>query len=397
MNDINLFFLFFTLSVMVIIIYRKVYLNYKNLIFDLLLLIYVYFIAVYTYINGYSILLNIIAYPLIIYYFNYNHKLIHSDNYNLIHKKSIISAIESLPYGILLHDQNNHIYLINNMMIDLSSSIQNDIFSNIDNLWEKIINHPSQINFKTIKLGEYPLVKVKDRIYRFIKINPTYKDQTYTEMYALDTTLLYETTLDIINQTENLKYQQKQLNNLLNNLFEIFKQEEVLDYKIKVHNNMGEIILSSRLSLKNKNNIKNELNKWEDLLNNLSNSFSDQVNKSTKQSLDDLIKAGNELGTQLIISGEFPHDKPYADTLYETLRETMINAKKHANATKVFVTITNYNKNIEVLIYDNGKNITNDLNIKGGLSQIVSDVKNNWGSIDFYPQENFSILIKFPY
>ncbi len=71
MNDINLFFLFFTLSVLVIIIYRKVYLNYKNLIFDLLLLIYVYFIAVYTYINGYSILLNIIAYPLIIYYFNH--------------------------------------------------------------------------------------------------------------------------------------------------------------------------------------------------------------------------------------------------------------------------------------------------------------------------------------
>lgn len=395
MNDYHLFILFLHISFISLNIYRKWYLNlklnlYDGLIWSLTL------ITIPLSLQPVSILWYIMLYLLQSIYFYTNFKNIHKRDSIQGYRDTIIDAIHSLPYGVLLYDEDNNIHLVNNIMIDLGAHLQDGLFSHPETLWEDILHRANDDH--TLKLyGEEPIIQIEDTVWRFYKLKHHADQHIYHEIYALDTTLLYQTLIDIEKETLNLKKQRYALKHLIKHLFTNHKQEEVLNYKINIHNNMGEAILRSQYALKENKHIEQELNNWRTLLIRLNQSFSDQKNKSTQDKLDNLIKAGEDIGCSLHINGHFPHQKPYADTVYEAIREAMVNAKKHAQAENVYVNIETIDKTIEIMIYNDGLIPPEDFELKGGLRHLKDKIEKAWGSVKFYPQENFTIMIHFPY
>lgn len=395
MRDYFLFVLFANITFISFNMYRKHYLNIKINKQDISLWITTMLLIVLS-LEDLPTIIYISIFGLQIIYFKNNYKNIHRRNSGTITAHTISDAIQSLPYGVLVYEEGS-IHLINNLMIDLGAQIQGDLFSSPETLWEDIINHAQAIDPIISEFGNDPLVRLKDKIWRFYKIEHQKDGQIYYEIYALDTTFLYQTLLDIEKETHILKTQSKSLKLLIKDLFITHKQEEVLNYKIKIHNNMGEAILRSQKVLKDNEDIKEELKRWDILLNRLSHSFSDQLEKSTYEVLNDLIKAGEDIGCRLHIKGEYPDGKDYADTFYEIIRESMINAKKHADAKNVYVAIESADNETEILIYNDGNILEGEFELKGGLKQMKEEIEKNWGTIKFYPQDRFSIVINFPY
>lgn len=377
-------------------VYRKHYLNQKVLWTDCILWIITFIVLV----------LSIEKFPWWIYVLIFGMHLVYfKENFNNIHIRSSVSknqniiydAIHALPYGVLVYEMDKKVHLINHIMIDLGAEIQGGLFSNPKTLWHDIINHPNILDSLVSKTDDEPLIRIKNKVWRFYKLEHIKDDIEYVEIYALDTTLQYQTLLDIEKDTIALKNQRQSLKLLIKNLFETHKQEEVLNYKIKIHNNLGEAILQSKTVIQENKPVENQLEKWELLLNSLNNSFSDHGDKSNYEALRDLIQAGKDIGCRLHIKGNYPYDKTYAYTFYEIIREAMINAKKHADAKNVYVTIERPDHTTKMMIYNDGSLLDTTLDLKGGLKQMKEEVEKNWGTIDFYPQENFTILIRFPY
>lgn len=377
-------------------LYRKVYLNTKIIFVDILL----WLLTMGVIVLSVEPMPTWIYPPIFILHFFYYHK-----NYPNIHIRSSISrnqniiydAIHALPYGVLIYEKDKNIHLINNIMIDLGAQIQGGLFLSPNTLWDDILTHPHLLDPLDPSTQNEPFIRIKDKVWRFYKLTHFKDQKTYLEIYALDTTLLYQTLLDIEKETLALKNQRQSLNLLLSNLFKTHKQEEVLSYKIKIHNHMGEAILQSKTLLKENKPIQTQLQRWEELLHSLNNSFSDHSEKSHSDALNDLVQAGHDIGCHLHIKGHYPFDKSYAHTFYEIIREAMINAKKHADAKNVYVIIESIDASTKMKIYNDGKLLHETLELKGGLKQMKEEVEKNWGTIDFYPQENFTILIRFPY
>lgn len=396
MYDIFSSLLFINILFVTFSIYRKVYLNQKVSWLDALLWLVTLAVIVFS-LDRLPIWIYIVLLSIHILYIKDNFKNIHIRSSVSRNQNIIYDAIHGLPYGVLVYEKDKKIHLINHIMIDLGAEIQDGLFSNPKTLWTDILNHPNILDPLGSDTEEEPLITIKSKVWRFYKLEHIEDGKTYIEIYALDTTLLYQTLLDIERDTIALKNQRQSLKLLIKNLFETHKQEEVLNYKIKIHNYLGEAILQSKTVIQENKPIDIQLERWELLLNSLNNSFSDHGDKSNYEALEDLIQAGKDIGCRLHIKGNYPYDKTYAYTFYEIIREAMINAKKHADAKNVYVNIERPDHTTKMMIYNDGSLLDDTLELKGGLKQMKEEVEKNWGTIDFYPQENFTILIRFPY
>ena len=393
MHDFILLFLFLNISFITFNLHRKRYLGIKINAYDLFIWSFTLLVIVFS-IKP--------LHPFVYVFIASLHILYYKDNYKNIHIRSslarsqnvIFDAIHELPYGILVYEKDKDVHLMNNIMIELGAAIQGGLFNDPHSLWTQLLKHENLIEPSLLDEEGMKLIRLDDKVWRFYKKE---HDETYVEIYALDTTLLYETLIQIEKDTLALNKQRQSLKILLKDLFETHKQEEVLNYKIKIHNTMGEAILQSRKVLEEKGSQITQLARWNHLLKSLRNSFSDQIDTTHHQALQDLIQAGKDIGTHLHIKGHFPYDKTYARAFYEIIREAMINAKKHGDAKNVYVNIESPDHTTQMMIYNDGKLFEETFKLKGGLKQIQEEVEKNWGTIDFYPNENFTILIRYPY
>ena len=102
-----------------------------------------------------------------------------------------------------------------------------------------------------------------------------------------------------------------------------------------------------------------------------------------------IVTAFEMIGFNIEISGEIPKETQKAKALVKIIRECATNAIRHANATKLFVNISD-NK---IEISDNGK-FDNNLIIEGtGIKGMRLNAETLGGELNILTQNGFKVLI----
>lgn len=84
-------------------------------------------------------------------------------------------------------------------------------------------------------------------------------------------------------------------------------------------------------------------------------------------------------------------------TIYRIIQEAVNNAVKHANASKIKVSIEELNKQIRIQISDNGKGFNNQEIEKGnGINSLEKRAKEINGTIEFVNQNGMQVIVKVP-
>ena len=254
---------------------------------------------------------------------------------------SLKEALDGLKTAVMFESEFNVVYenLAMKTLLEKLNIKQNQSSFEI---WQSL---KSRENFKIIDKQNI-LVFLDKKVYSFSMIK-----QSKTQIYAFDITKEYLTTTEIENKQNELKTKQTEILQMIENLDEIERQREVLSLKSKLHDIIGQrlFILHHILDVIDEKTF--DLNSVKSLLKTMLDEIDNEDISEAQNLQNSIVTAFEMIGFNIEISGEIPKETPKAKALVKIIRECATNAIRHANATKLFVNISN-NK---IEISDNGK------------------------------------------
>ncbi len=254
---------------------------------------------------------------------------------------SLKEALDELKTAVMFESEFNVVYenLAMKTLLEKLNIKQNQSSFEI---WQSL---KSRENSKIID-EQNILVFSDKKVYSFSIIK-----QSKTQIYAFDITKEYSTTIEIENKQNELKTKRTEILQMIENLDEIEKQKEVLTLKSKLHDIIGQrlFILHHILDVIDEKTF--DLNSVKSLLKTMLDEIDNEDISEAQNLQNSIVTAFEMIGFNIEISGEIPKETPKAKALVKIIRECATNAIRHANATKLFVNISD-NK---IEIYDNGK------------------------------------------
>ena len=129
------------------------------------------------------------------------------------------------------------------------------------------------------------------------------------------------------------------------------------------------------------------------LVTSIKSSFSEHEDQHG-DALSLLIDAFSLVNVSIHLSGNFPRENPSFPVFVAIVRESSLNALKHANAKNVYVEIMKEEIFISVSIYSDG-NFSGEAVFEGtGIQQMRSIVKSVGGSFEISSLSPFTVVVK---
>lgn len=292
---------------------------------------------------------------------------------------SLKEALDGLKTAVMFESEFNVVYenlAMKNLLEKLNIKQNQSSFE----IWQSL---KSRENFKIID-EQNILVFSDKKVYSFSIIK-----QSKTQIYAFDITKEYSTTTEIENKQNELMAKQTEILQIIENLDEIEKQKEVLTLKSKLHDIIGQRLFILHHILDTIDEKDFDLNRVKKMLATMLNEIdSDEISEAEAMQ-NSIITAFEMIGFHIEILGEMPKEAQKAKALVKIIRECATNAIRHANATKLFVDISDD----KIKIYDNGK-FTSKTFVEGtGIKGMRLNSTELGGELFVSTQNGFEVII----
>ncbi|MCC0708998.1 hypothetical protein IC214_18550 [Clostridioides sp. ES-S-0190-01] len=235
----------------------------------------------------------------------------------------------------------------------------------------------------------------------------------FTLLYFI---LIYTNIDDIICNKNSVKKFSVQESNLINNLMQIYKEEELKkDFSNYLHDEVLQDLLSIKNMMKKSENpdvkyiIVSTLEKLNLSIRNQMQDYHPILLKTLtlKENIENMfvMVRGNYLSKNIEICFTCEDNiflaEPYNFIIYRILKELVTNAFKHSNCSKIEISLIQKNKDIILSVLDNGVGVESEYDLiryqNNGLSSIQEQLHrlNGVFNID-KTASGFSIVVKIP-
>lgn len=293
---------------------------------------------------------------------------------------SLKEALDELKTAVMFESEFNVVYenLAMKTLLEKLNIKQNQSSFEI---WQSL---KSRENFKIID-EQNILVFLDKKVYSFSIIK-----QSKTQIYAFDITKEYLTTTEIESKQTELKAKQTEILQMIENLDEIERQREVLLLKSKLHDIIGQrlFILHHILDVIDEKTF--DLNSVKSFLKTMLDEIDNEDISEAQNLQNSIITAFEMIGFNIEISGKIPKETPKAKALVKIIRECATNAIRHANATKLFVNISQD----RIEIFDNGKFINQTFIENTGIKGMRLNAETLDGELIISKDIGFKVVIK---
>ena len=218
---------------------------------------------------------------------------------------------------------------------------------------------------------------------------------TYTEYTATNITNLYNNREELKQETEHLRKVQEELKTLSANVVAITREEEILNTKMRVHDEMGRCLLAVQKYLKEDSAEKipkSIVESWQKAVSML------KYNNDTtdEDMLLQLRKTCDSIKLDFVQVGDLPKEEKTAYILICAIRECVTNAARYAEATKLYAEFTENETTASVTVSNNGIPPTEEISEGGGLSSLRSRVERFGGEMLVQSLPEFSLTVTVP-
>jgi len=310
-----------------------------------------------------------------------------------ISRSSIFNAVNEVDCGMLYFDKTGRIILTNRKMAALSKRIFKYYPYNGNKFWEDIISFEKNEVCKRIDFTQSPAFLFKDgTVWNFNRGLIKDTDCNYNEILAKDVTVLYKQTLNAEKENKRLSTLQKSLGRVLRSISETGNDEELLNYKIRIHDELGNAILRTRKALRSNDISKESIHSivygWANTIGAFEkNLLESKTNEGSGYA--DLVSQAKSFNVNLEFRGNFPKDDPLAVRL---VRETMYNSIRHAYADNILVNTLERPDSYHIQISDDGKKKVTSIKEGGGLSSLRKAIEDRNGELKIIANTRVRIL-----
>ena len=218
----------------------------------------------------------------------------------------------------------------------------------------------------------------------------------YTQVTAADVTELMRRQTELNEENTKLAEVNDRLRRLFEQMPEIICEEETLEMKQRVHDNIGHSILAARRALYRQSglaSLKESAVLFEQTIAVLYRS--NQI-RAESDSLETAIGKSSEMGVRVLIEGEISDMLGMQSLAALAITECAANCVRHADGTELYVHFGQSFGHAELILTNNGMPPKKEIREGGGLSMLRRRVEEAGGTMEIQSIPCFKLLLTLP-
>lgn len=305
---------------------------------------------------------------------------------------AVKEALDTLPSAVCYFTAAGNVKLCNTAMYDLIRKITQNDLQTLDELNEAL----DSCNQNTGVIREGNLFLFPDgHAWQYSVDKVTAADgRIYTEAVLSDVTELYEKRQKLQRQSRELKKMYRELKILSANVLEMTREEEILNLKSRLHDQMNMGVAAIRQILRQ--NTTSEENAAAIAKFRRAIQVLQEENAYPQDDIAEFIRDAEVSGIRVEITGDFPEEKEVLHLLLPVLREACVNAARHADASVLYITAERKSNAMRLLLTNDGRQPQQEIVPRGGLVDLGRMLAEAGGKIEIQSQPQFLLTVTLP-
>ena len=303
---------------------------------------------------------------------------------------SVKEAFDHLPSGVCFFNKNGTITLCNHQMYRVFYALTGKDLQSLPELQEVLNTHMDES-----RRDQDVFLLDDGSAWRFAQEQITTQDgNTYTQVTASDVTELYRRQKELEEDNRKLEEDAERIRRLSANIISLIREEEILNMKMRVHDDIGRSVIATRQFLRqDKPMVELDLTAWKNAVRLLKheNELSEE-----QDAVAGLMNAAYGIGIQVFIDGTFPEDAAVKEIFLSVIRECMTNAVRHAGAKELYVCLACGDHTASVSVTNSGAVPNRDIIEGGGLTSLRILVKKSGGIMKVKNLPRFEVTVSVP-
>jgi len=296
---------------------------------------------------------------------------------------TVKEATDSLPIGLCIYNAGGYPYIVNHKMNEIAFLISGHALLNGNLFWNRISSN------SIMKLSD-------DRIYRFSKNDYELEAEKFSEIIAEDITNIYAKSKKLEEENEKLRVNNARMKSYSEMISEIIHREEILNSKIRIHDEMNRLLLATSYSVDSatEEERKQIIDTWHK---NILMLCIEADSDDSRNPISDLEQLSHLFGIKLEYN-QAPSIQDYSAVRLFMLaaEEAMTNAVKHASA-KTFVINVEENQNVlNVTFTNDGLVPKQQIQEGGGLRSLRQKINEIGGRTEINIESQYQLTISIP-
>ena len=307
---------------------------------------------------------------------------------------AIKESFDNLPAAICIFSSKGLVRLMNRRMLAVGSWLLGSGIQTLGELQAVLKNPPEAVAKDASMPGVYHFPD--GSALRFSEHAITDRDgQRYTEVIAADVSELMAVRTQLDEENARLDAANEALRKLGEEMADIVREEEILNMKIRVHDDIGYSLLSVRRAYwqcEDMEQLHTLAEQWRTTIRLLHSGAPD----APIDALDYAKQRARELGAEVELAGTFPKEAAARELISLAIRECTSNCIRHAGGTRIFADCRLAQHTAVLTITNNGKIPEAPICEGGGLSGLRRRAEQAQGTMDIQSRPRFALTIRLP-
>lgn len=222
----------------------------------------------------------------------------------------------------------------------------------------------------------------------------TAEGKRYTEVIFSNVTELYEKQRELRRQSGELKKMYRELKNLSETLLEMTREQEILNMKAQLHDQMNLGVAAIRQILRQNTTSAENAAAGEQFRRAIR--ILQAENAYPQDDVSEFLRDAEVMGVRVELSGELPKGREETELLLPVLREACVNAARHADATALYVETVRTEDTVTLRIRNNGDPPEREAIPQGGLADLKRSLEKAGGSMAVMSRPEFVLTVSVP-
>ena len=306
---------------------------------------------------------------------------------------SVKEAIAELPVGLCFYDETGRILLLNEQVANDCKELTGEPLYDGNAFWSSVSEGKVIGDVTVTQSGGSLIVERADgRVTLCKRIVHDINGKTVYELCGTDVSREFALKKEIEQKNENLRKMNLRLRKYGEIVAEVTREKEVLGARIKVHSNLGSLILRTKKALtQGEYDRASLISEWNDILS-LIFAPDDEQDKFAEAD-----KTAASVGVRIFYDGKRPKKCTQAEKIFaNAVFECVTNTARHADGTELYVGMTESDTEYAVTLSNNGKQPEQEIKEGGGLSSLRRVAENAGGRMTITSVPKFSLTITVP-
>ena len=306
----------------------------------------------------------------------------------------IKESFDNLPAAICIFSSNGLVRLMNRRMLSVGAMLLGSGIQTLPELLEALQNPPRTITKDSSMPGVFHFPDGSTLRFSQQEIADR-NGQRYTEVIGADISELMAIRARLDAENARLDAVNCALLKLGDEMADIVREEEILNMKTRVHDDIGYSLLSVRRAYWHCDDMA-ELRKLAEQWRTTVRLLHTDVQNAPTDALEYALLRAKELGAEVILNGGFPENHTAQELFSLAIRECTSNCIRHAGGTKVFANCRVDLVSAELTVTNDGCSPEAPIQEGGGLTGLRRRVEQVQGTMHIESRPCFMLTISVP-